>query len=211
MMANNNGCGCSGRRNSNNGYGCLNSVGGRYRRRNHPYYGGRCPDEEGNYENDEEKREDECGCGRRGRRRRRRHDGRARFGMFTAMTPVAVAANGIIPLVGNGCGCDGLGVNSGRINIEESGTYLATYAVRVPEGAEMESTVTLDVNDVSQASAVVEVGGDGPACFTAQALFEVDDRAAVTLRSSEVINITDVCLQPLFTLTLVQLDEGRDE
>ena len=48
-MANNNHCGCRGRRNSDNAYGCLNSVGGRWRWDNYPYYGGPCPDADGDY------------------------------------------------------------------------------------------------------------------------------------------------------------------
>lgn len=198
-MAKNNRCGCGSRRNSNNGYGCLDSVGGRCRWENFPYYGGPCPDAEGCYRCDD--RDDECdrGC----RRRRRNCD----FGLFSAMLPMAVTANGIIPLVNNSCVNAGdFPVNSGLITVEETGTYLATYTVRVPEGAELASTITLNVNDASQSTAIAEVGGAAPATTTAQAIFDVNDRATVTLRSSEAINITDTSAQPLFTLSLVKLN-----
>ena len=80
-----------------------------------------------------------------------------------AMLPMAVTANGIIPLTNNNCVIDnGFPVNSGLISIEESGTYLATYTVRVPEGAALDSTITLNVNDASQSSAIAQVGGTRP-------------------------------------------------
>ena len=193
-MANNNRCGCGPRRNSNNGYGCLNSVGGRYRWEDYPYYPGPCPDANGCYDQDDEER-----CCRRRRRR-----GRCDFGMFTAMLPMAVTANGIIPLANNNCLADnGFPVNSGLITIEESGTYLATYTMRVPEGAALDSTITLNVNEASQSSAIAKAAGTAT---TAQAIFDVNERATVTLRSSDAINITDTSVQPLFTLTLVKLD-----
>lgn len=206
-MAKNNRCGCSERRNSNNGYGCLNSVGGRYRWDNYPYYTGPCPDADGAYDcdNDNDDR-DECrrDGGRRGGRRKHR---RADFGLYTAMLPMAVAANGIVPLVGGNCVTDwGMNVNSGLITVEEEGTYLATYTVRVPEEATVESTFTLNVNEASQSSAVMQVGGAGPAGNTAQAIFEVCDHATVTVRSSEAINLTATSTQPLVTLSLVKLE-----
>ena len=200
-MANNNGCGCSGHRNSNNGYGCLNNVGMRYRWDNYPYYPGPCPDADGVYDcGDEDRNDRKCRC----RKRRRRPD----FGVFTAMAPMAVAANGIIPLVNSNCMCigEGIAVNSGMITVAEEGTYLATYSVRVPEGAELASTITLNVNDASQSTAVAEVGGAAPFSSTAQAIFEVGDHATVTLRSSEPINVTESSQQPLFTLSMIKLD-----
>ena len=201
-MSNNNRCGCS-RRNSNNSYGCLNSVGGRYRWDGYPYYPGPCPDAEGVYECDDDRDDNdrECRC-----RRRRRN--RCRFGLFSAMLPMAVAANGIVPLASNNCmgTVSEFPVNSGLITVEEQGTYLATYTVRVPEGQAVDSTFTLNVNDASQSSAVVEAGGTGPMGFTGQAIFDVRDRSTVTLRSSDAINLTETAVQPLVTLTLVRLD-----
>ena len=117
---------------------------------------------------------------------------------------MAVTANGIIPLANNNCLADnGFPVNSGLITIEESGTYLATYTMRVPEGAALDSTITLNVNEASQSSAIAKAAGTAT---TAQAIFDVNERATVTLRSSDAINITDTSVQPLFTLTLVKLD-----
>ncbi len=190
-MANNNRCGCGPRRNSNNGYGCLGSVNRCWRWDDYPYYGGPCPDADGNY-----------GCDREERRR-----GRCDYGLFMAMLPMAVTANGIIPLTNNNClNASGFPVNSGLITIEEGGTYLATYTLRVPEGAALDSTITLNVNDACQSAAIAQAGGTAPASTTAQAIFNVNDRATLTLRSSEAINITENSAQPLFTLTLVKLD-----
>ena len=205
-MAKNKGCGCSGRRDSNNSYGCLNCVDRRCRWDNYPYYGGPCPDANGDYD---------CGVEQvRGANRdcddRCRRGHRCRFGVFSAMLPMAVAANGIIPLVNNSCGFGGndFPVNSGLITVEREGTYLATYTVRVPDGAAMASTLTLNVNDASQSSAIAEIGGVGPAGYTAQAIFDVGDHATVALRTSEAINLANPSAQPLVTLSLVRLDDN---
>ena len=195
-MANNNRCGGCGRRVTNGAYGCLNSLNTCRRWENYPYYPGPCPDADGNYGCQES-------CGDRPRRRC------GRCGVFTAMLPMAVAANGIVPLVGNNCmgNAADFPVNSGLITIRDPGTYLATYTVRLPEGAAVDSTMTLNVNDASQSSAITEVGGEGPAGFTAQAVFDVGDYATVALRSSEAINLTETSPQPLVTLSLVRLED----
>lgn len=194
-MARNNRCGCDNRRN-NNGYGCLGCVGSR-RWENWPIYNGPCPDADGNY----------CCCDDDVALRGQRPCQGSNCGIFSAMVPIAVAANGVIPMVCmNGVGGSGFPVNSGVISIAEGGTYLATYTVRVPEEAELKSTITLNVNGAPQSTAIAEVGGTAPLSSTAQAIFEVNDNATVTLRSTEAINITDTSMQPLFTLSLVRLD-----
>ena len=197
-MANNHRCGGCGRRDTNNSYGCLNSLSRCGCPQNYPYYRGPCPDADGCYDFGFEVRDG--GAARRG-------DRSEGFGIFSAMLPMAVAANGIVPLVSGGCmgGAGSFPVNSGLITIDEEGTYLATYTVRVPEGATVDSTFTLNVNDASQSSAIAETGGEGPACFTAQAIFDVCDRATLTLRSSEAINVPDTSTQPMVTLSLVRI------
>lgn len=196
-MANINRCGCDNRRNN---YGCLGCLGNRRCWDNFPIYNGPCPNADGEYDCDDAPEKDrDCCC--------RRRDQGAGFGMFSAMMPVAVAANGIIPLTRLNGACGGaFPVNSGLITIDERGTYLATYTVRVPEGADIASTITLNVDDASQSTAIAEIGGTAPVSSTAQAIFEVGDRATVALRSAEPINVTERSSQPLFTLTLVKLD-----
>ncbi len=203
-MGNNYRCGDCGRRDSNNRYGCLNCLGGNRRCwDNYPYYNGPCPDRDGNYEALRGGYEGDCGRYDGGRRK----DRESKYGIFTAMMPMAVAPNGIIPLVsGNGlCQCGDFAVNSGLITVEEAGTYLATYTVRVPEGQTLASNITLNVNDASQTSAITEVGGTGPVSFTAQAICDVCERSTIALRSSDAINITDPSVQPLVTLSLVKI------
>jgi len=203
-MGNNYRCGDCGRRDSNNRYGCLSCLGGNRRCwDNYPYYNGPCPDRDGNYETLRGGYDGDCGrCDGGGRR-----DRDAKYGIFTAMLPMAVAPNGIIPLVnGSGlCQCGDFAVNCGLITVEEAGTYLATYTVRVPEGQTLASNITLNVNDASQTSAITAVGGEGPASFTAQAICDVCERSTIALRSSEAINITDPSVQPLVTLSLVKI------
>ena len=77
--------------------------------------------------------------------------------------------------------------------------------MRVPEGQTMASNITLNVNNASQSTAITEVGGEGPASFTAQAICEMSERSTVSLRSSEAINLTDPSVQPLVTLSLVRI------
>lgn len=203
-MANNYRCGECGRRDSNNRYGCLNCLS-EYRRcwDNYPYYNGPCPDRNGNYESVRGGYDDGCGSYDGGKSAERR----SKHGIFSAMLPMAVAPNGIIPLVSSNCFCPGgdFAVNSGLITVEEAGTYLATYTVRVPEGQTLTSNITLNVNDASQSTAITEVGGEGPASFTAQAICEMCGRSTVSLRSSEAINLTDPSVQPLVTLSLMQI------
>ena len=209
-MSNNYRCGDCGRRDSNNRYGCLNSLSESRRCwDNYPYYNGPCPDRNGNYESVRAGYNDGCGsyeCDRS-------YDGgksserRSKYGIFSAMLPMAVAPNGIIPLANNYCFCPGgdFAVNCGLITVEEAGTYLATYTVRVPEGQTLTSNITLNVNDACQSTAITEVGGEGPVSFTAQAICEMCERSTVALRSSEAINLTDPSVQPLVTLSLVRI------
>ena len=196
-------CGCGDHRPR----GCLNSIGGAHR---WPCYNISCPDVSGEYEEEERckdrcrDRDDDCDD-----RRERRCRGRRRgmiSGIFTASIPTAVAANGIIPLSGNCLDPDWL-VNGGVINLESPGTYLATVTARVPEGVTMDTTVTLNANDASQYPALMVLCGEGPTASSAQAIFDVCDRTAVSLRSSEALNITAASPQPLFTLSLVKLEE----
>lgn len=188
-------CGCGHHRPR----GCLNNIGGA---RRWPCYNIDCPDASGEYEVEE--RRDECDD-----RRERRCRGRRRgmiSGIFTASIPTAVAANGVIPLNGN-CLDPDWQINCGVINLESPGTYLATVTARVPEGVTMDTTVTLNANDASQYPALMVLSGEGPTASSAQAIFEVCDRTAVSLRSSEAMNITAASPQPLFTLSLVKLEE----
>ena len=171
-------CGCDRRPR-----GCLNSVGGA-----RGWYRDRwpiCPDVNGCYDGDD--------CGR------------VSGGIFTAAIPMAVAANGVIPLNGSCCDRD-IQVNNGLITLSDPGTYLATVTARVPEGTALDSTITLNANDASQYSALMVLCGAGPASATAQALFDVCDRTVVSLRSSEALNITEASPQPLFTLSLVKVE-----
>jgi hypothetical protein len=209
-MANHYRCGDCGRRDSNNRYGCLNSLSENRRCwDNYPYYNGPCPDRNGNYESVRGGYDDGCGsydCGRPydcGKSSERR----SKYGIFSAMLPMAVAPNGIIPLANTNCFCPSgdFAVNCGLITVEEAGTYLATYTVRVPEGQTLTSNITLNVNDACQSTAITEVGGAGPVSFTAQAICDMCERSTVALRSSEAINLTDPSIQPLVTLSLVQI------
>lgn len=187
-------CGCGGRRPR----GCLHSVYGKW-----PWYGG-FMSAEGDYEEVRRNGWQEDGfVEERGEGSRR--GSCAICGIFTTAIPVAVAANGVIPL--NGCCMEpGLKQNGGVVSITEPGTYLATVTARVPEGVTVDSTVTLNANDASQYSALMVLSGEGPTSSSSQALFEVSDHTTVSLLSSEALNITEASPQPMFTLSLVRVD-----
>ena len=209
--------GCCGRRGRRRRpVGCLNSVGGL--RPWGPIWNGGCPDANGCYEADMPMPEyargggwdDRCGNRCQDRCGNRRQDScceqGCRFGIFTASLPMAVAANGVIPLISGPCD-SGIAVNSGVITLYQPGTYLATVTARMGADTAVDSTVTLNVNEASQSSAVIELGGAGPMNSSAQAVFEVVDHALVTLRSADPINVSTSAPQPLFTLSLVRLEE----
>ncbi len=186
-------CGCGGRRPR----GCLNSIGGPHGWYGCPGYTGGCPDADDAEQNDALDAGQECP--------RRRRCRRAVCGIFTAALPMAVAANGVVPL--NGCGADGgLSINGGLVTVETPGIYLATVTARLPEEVSLETTVSLNANDASQYSALMDLNVSGPAASCSQAIFEVCDRTTVSLRSAEAINVTATSPQPLFTLSLVRLD-----
>ena len=190
--------------------GSLNSLGGL-----RPWgvtWNGGCPDANGCYGREDgdcgDWHDRDCRGRDRGGRRGRRGSGDGVFGLYTACLPMAVAPNGVIPLVGGLCDCGGdIAVNSGVITLYRPGTYLATVTARVGAETTVDSTITLNVNEASQSSAVLELAGAGPSSSTAQAMFDVCDQALVTLRSVDAINITTPASQPLFTLSLVRLED----
>lgn len=139
-----------------------------------------------------------------------RRDEELAKGIFLSYLPMAVAANGIIPLVDNRlCRKSDFDVNSGMITVKEAGTYLATYTVRVPADTALDTTVTLNVDDASQSSAITEIAcaGTGTSAYMAQAIFDAPRGATVALRSSAPITMTETSMQPMFTLSLVQLED----
>lgn len=207
--------------NRRRGCGCMKMARGYWN--SFPYYSGPCPNEDGCYrydrddDNDDDRNhgdrcdrrdwDDRNGCRRRGHRGGRDHD----HGVFAAYLPVAVSANGIVPLtVNNPCRKPGFDVNSGLITLKNGGTYLAIYTVQVPGAAALDTTVTLNVDGASQSTAavnVVTVAGDATSSYTGQAIFEASDGATVSLRSSEAINVTDPAAQPMFVLSLLRLED----
>ena len=187
------GCGC---RTSNNTFGALNSVARRCRD-NYPFYDGCCPDAGGCYD---------CGPGWPGRPW---GDG-ACYAMLSACQPLAVAANGNVPLAKAETRNPAFGVNGGVVSLYNPGVYLATMTVRVPAATAVDSTFALALNDVSLPTTItpVETTADDTQAFTAtsQALFTAEAGDAVAIRSDDTVNLTDPAIEPMFVLTLVRLD-----
>lgn len=215
--------------NKRRGCGCMKMARGYWR--NFPYYTGPCPDEDGCYRprcNNEdncddpceqecectcecEESQDRCGKPRRCRREKRCHRRWLCSGCFAAWLPVAISANGIVPLTANNpCREPSFDVNSGLITVKDAGTYLATYTVQVPAAAALDTIVTLNVNGASQSAAATQIvteAGDATRSYTGQSIFEAAEGATVSLRTSDAINVPEAAAQPIFTLSLVQLDE----
>ena len=127
--------------------------------------------------------------------------------VFTASTPLAVSANGIVPLLMYNPGRDCVFTPSGgSVRLEEAGTYLAMYTVQVPEGAELTSTLTLNVNGVAQYPATLQQTASNPVS-TVQTIFDAEEGDTVSLRTSEAISLPDASSQPAFNLALIKLDE----
>ena len=197
------------------GCGCMKMARGYWN--NFPYYTGPCADADGCYGRAQEEDDCRCDCERdedrrcEHRCRRRCRRGGMCSGMFTACLPVAVSANGIVPLcVNNPCRENSFKVNSGLITLDNPGTYLATYKVQVPENTALDTMISLNVDGASQSAATSQViteAGAATASFTGQSIFEAGEGATVSLRTSEAVNVTDPAAQPMFTLSLVQLDE----
>ena len=168
-------------------------MAGNARWQNYPFYNGPCP-----------------GSCDDGPDLPLRRSGHRCCGMFMAMLPIAVAANGVVPLAPNNpCRNGDFEVNSGMVTLEKAGTYLATFTARMPEGEALDTMLTLNVDDASQTSAITQIAGagEGTSAYTSQAIFEANEGATVTLRSSGAINVTQPSTQPMFTLSLVQLEE----
>lgn len=131
--------------------------------------------------------------------------------IFSAYLPMALGPNGIIPLARcNPSREDNFDVNCGLVTLEKAGTYLATYTVRVPETVALDTTVTLNVDNASQSTAVTQVlteTGASSSSYTGQAIFHAEEGDTVSLRTSEAINATETATQPMFTLSLVNLEE----
>ena len=196
-MANNQRCGC---RASYNTLGCLNSLASRRLWDNYPYYDGCCPDADGCYD---------CGSGGPGWPVRPCGDG-ACYAMLSACQPLAVAANGNVPLAKSSARNPAIGVNGGVVSLYNPGVYLATMSVRVPAATEVDSTFALALNDVNLPTTItpVETTAEAGQAFTAtaQAMFTAEAGDALTIRSSETVNLSEPMIEPMFVLTLVRLD-----
>lgn len=213
MSCNNRGNDCGNcREHRRHHTGCMRMARGCWN--TFPYYGGPCPDVCGCYgpRTWEEDDSDDCCEVRRCRKRRRRR--RCRDGepdvVLKAFAPLAVSPNGIVPLSkADFCRDSAFDVNCGLVTVESEGTYLATYTVQAPADTAMNTLFTLNVNDAAQSTATTQVvteAGATTSSFTGQAIFQADEGDAVTLRSSEAVNVTESASQPMFTLSLVKLD-----
>lgn len=222
MSCNNRGNDCGNcREHRRHHTGCMRMARGCWN--TFPYYGGPCPDVCGCYgrrpweDNDnndnsdsDDRDEERCCCRRRRRRRRRCQGGGEPDVVLKAFAPLAVSPNGIVPLSrADFCRDSAFEVNSGLITVESEGTYLATYTVQVPADTALDTLLTLNVNDASQSTAATQVvteAGASTSSYTGQAIFQADEGDAVTLRTSEAVNVTETAPTPMFTLSLVKLD-----
>ena len=126
------------------------------------------------------------------------------YGLFNASTPLAVTAGAAIPLTVNTTSCNDFTVSNGTVTINRCGTYLATYTVNIPSGAEIDTSIVMNVNGIAQSSTLLNISADGS--YTGQTVFKANAGSTVSLVSNAAFSITDPVGQNVISLTLTRID-----
>ena len=126
------------------------------------------------------------------------------YGLFSANTPLSVTAGAAIPLSATNISDHDFTVSNGTVTIKRCGTYLATYTVNIPSGAELDTTIVMNVNGVAQPSTLLNVSAAGS--YTGQTVFKANCGTTVSLVSSAAFSVTDPVGQNIVALTLTRID-----
>ena len=143
------------------------------------------------------------------RRRRHCHRPRPMRGAFVSPMPLSVAAGANIPLIccGPSCGINAVG---GAIEFEQAGVYYATYALTMPAGETLTTTLTPTLNGAILPAGMLEMEATAeravPAGPAAQVIFyaEAGDRFALT--TSEAISLP-AAGTPLLSVDSMRIDD----
>lgn len=223
-----NGCCAQNRSSQRNTYAALNSLPQCNSCANYPYYTGRCPDECGCYncgcnagvsnQNTRESFYNDCGgcsgkcCDNNAsccNGCRNRSTSSSVYEMFTAATPLTVAAAGNIPFTISGVGGGDFSVNGGNITLRQEGDYLAVITFQLPGDTAADSTLNLNLNGTTLPAARISVEGtttDGKAVsYSSQTMFTASAGAIISLTSEEALTVATPVGQNLITLTLIKI------
>jgi len=125
------------------------------------------------------------------------------YGLFSSGVPLTVTAGAAIPLATTSVSNHDFTVSNGAVTINCCGTYMATYTVNVPAGAEVDTTIVMNVNGIAQPSTLLNV--DVAGSYTGQTVFKANAGTTVSLVSSAAFSITEPVGQNIVTLTLTRI------
>lgn len=136
-----------------------------------------------------------CGC----------HDccNRPVYSLYNANVPLSVTAGAAVPLVATAVSDSDFSVSGGIVTINRCGTYLATYNVNIPTGAEIDTNFILNVNGVAQPGTLLNVSSAGS--YSGQTVFTANAGTTLSIVSSAATAITDPVGQNVVTLTLIKI------
>lgn len=128
------------------------------------------------------------------------------YGFFNAVSPVTVAAGGVIPLQTNIANDRFFTNNNGSILIRRAGTYLITYTVQLPAGEGTASQYYLALNGTAINESALNTADDtaGAESYTAQVIVQAPANSTLTLNSSSAVSLETTALNP-YSLTIVRL------
>ena len=226
---------CSGCSGSNNCYGALNCVSGPYNCRNYPYYTGpcaqaSCTDGCGNTSGNCNCGNNcghwwhpwDCGCGGSVYPPVQPDpnpptpslppsptpgiNSTSAYGFFNAVSPVTVAAGGVIPLQTTLANDRYFTNTGGSILIRRAGTYLVTYTVQLPAGEDTASQYYLTLNGTAINESALNTADDTDTgeSYTAQVIIQAPANSTLTLNSSAAVSLESTALNP-YNLTVVRL------
>jgi len=125
------------------------------------------------------------------------------YGLFSANAPVTVTAGAAIPLAPTTVSTNDFTVSNGTVTINRCGTYLATYTVNIPAGSEVDTTIVMNVNGVTQPSTLLSISEAGS--YTGQTVFTANTGATVSLVSNAAFTVSEPIGQNVVALTLTRI------
>lgn len=125
------------------------------------------------------------------------------YGLFSANVPLTVTAGAAVPLVPTAVSTNDFTVAGGAITVNRCGVYLATYTANIPIGAEVDTTLVLNVNGAAQPSTLQTVST--PGSYTGQTVFTANAGSTVSLISSAALSLTEPIGQNVVNLTLTRI------
>ncbi len=123
-------------------------------------------------------------------------------GVFTATTPLTLAAGATIPLVAQNTNANDFAVSNGIVTIRRPGLYYASLNATVPEGDTIntELVLTLDGQRIAPSGLDFTTG-----TTSGQGLFYANTNSQLTLTTTEALDADGTTAQNVVTLNLVRV------